>query len=242
VRKNNTYGHSYTSDYRSTGGMGVFAVPEPGTRVRIMFENGNLSSPIIVGQVNTSDEFAAIYKSGKAYPTLPKASQNYFKSSSDSSKNESHTAKGGDSELTREYQGVVNEQLDVTRQLMSGNLTDEQKGDLQWKNYQLGQQAESLATSAPDSDLARLSEITASGARRQADIIDKNPNKFSPWLMYEIPLTKSTTPVGSNIPTISPKVLYHLPSLSNSDFSGYTERKNSTTKIFSSLDRLSHFS
>jgi len=126
VRKNNTYGHSYTSDYRSTGGMGVFAVPEPGTRVRIMFENGNLSSPIIVGQVNTSDEFAAIYKSGKAYPTLPKAFQNFFKSSSDSTEDESHTAKGGDTELPKEYQMTKSDEA-VFEQAKYSYLTEKDK-------------------------------------------------------------------------------------------------------------------
>ena len=68
-----------------------------------MFENGNLSSPIIIGQVNTSDEFAAIYKSGKTYPALPKAFQNFFKSSEDDTENESHAAKGGDTELPDKY-------------------------------------------------------------------------------------------------------------------------------------------
>lgn len=174
MRKNNTYGHSYAPDYKSNGGLGVFAVPEPGTRVRIMFENGNLSSPIVIGCVNTSDEFSAIYKSGDAYPYLPKAFQNVFKKkdAGTSSTDETPAAKGGDSELVQEFQDVMNGQLDITRQLMSGNLTDEQKGDLQWKGYQLDQQAQILTSSASDSDVGRLAEITSSTARKQADIID----------------------------------------------------------------------
>ena len=130
VRKNNTYGHSFTSDYRSAGGMGVFAIPEPGTRVRIMFENGNLSSPIIIGQVNTSDEFAAIYKSGKTYPTLPKASQNYFKSSSDSTKNESHTAKGGDTELPEKYKMTKEEEAVLEQASVNPNAGYDYKNEV----------------------------------------------------------------------------------------------------------------
>ena len=82
---------------------------------------------------------------------------------------------------------------------------------------------------------------TTSPAYGIADIMDKNPNKFSPWLMYEIPLTKSTTPVGSNIPTISPKVLYQ-DSFISFVFLGYAAFKNSTTNSFSSSLNLFHFS
>ena len=174
MRKNNTYGNSYTSDYRSAGGMGVFAVPEPGTRVRIMFENGNLSSPIIIGQVNTSDEFSAIFKSGKSYPTLPKAFQNFFKSSEDDTENESHTAKGGDTELSTvdKFQGINDERVSITARLAQGNLSESEKANLLARDTELNFQANRIATSAMDSDLDRLAEIQANTARRVANIID----------------------------------------------------------------------
>lgn len=176
VRKNNTYGHSYTSDYRSTGGMGVFAVPEPGTRVRIMFENGNLASPIVIGQVNTSDEFAAVYKSGDTYPTLPKAAQNYFKSSSEngSSESESHTAKGGDTELNsvEKFQSLADERVSITQRLAQGNLSESQKASLLARGEAIGNQQVQLSNSANDSDLKQMGNIMANQLEAVADIID----------------------------------------------------------------------
>ena len=174
VRENNAYGASYTSDYRSAGGMGVFAVPEPGTRVRIMFENGNLASPIVIGQVNTSDEFSAIFKSGKEYPTLPKAFQNLFKSEDSDTESESHTAKGGDTELSTvdKFQGINDERVSITARLAQGNLSESEKANLLARDTELNFQANRIATSAMDSDLDRLAEIQANTARRVANIID----------------------------------------------------------------------
>jgi hypothetical protein len=81
VRKNNTHGHSYYPDHRHKGGTGVFAIPEVGARVLVMFEGGKLSSPVVVGKINTSDEFQSIHSTPEGVmPGVPKGYQNVMPS------------------------------------------------------------------------------------------------------------------------------------------------------------------
>lgn len=74
---NNPYDHSYYSDHRHKAGRGVYSVPEPNSRVLVMFLEGSRAWPVVVGKLNTEDEVEAYYTSGGVRPYYPNMSQNY---------------------------------------------------------------------------------------------------------------------------------------------------------------------
>jgi hypothetical protein len=173
---NNSDGNSFFPDHRYKAGKGVFAVPEVSARVLIQFCNGSRSFPIIIGKLNTSDEIEGYYTAGdtETKPTYPFFFQNNSNPRSRSLSSSTAANEGDGLSLVDEFQALSNEQLDITKNIVGGNLTESQKSKLIARGEVIRNQSNNLVDRANDSQINQLAGISVNTQQQIADIYTTN--------------------------------------------------------------------
>lgn len=167
---NNPYGNNYFPNYPWNAGLGSYGIPEVNSRVVIGFLKGYRSFPIVLGKLNTPDEQESFYKRGRVYGGAPSNAQNYNASGKPG------TGAGGTGttkdSTVGQFQTLNDEQLNITRQLASGNLSESEKQRLLERNAEVTFQANQLANIATDEEINQMAAITSNTLNQAADIID----------------------------------------------------------------------
>lgn len=159
---NNPDGNSYFPDHRYKAGKGIFAIPEINSRVIVEFINGSQSFPVIVGKLNTSDEIEGYYNADGTKPDYPFIFQNDSTAGNNSEETDS---------LVDEFRDISDKQIDITRNLAESNLTETQRSQLLVRGKALGSRGNDLVDRANDSQLNRISGISAETQYKVADIL-----------------------------------------------------------------------